>query len=194
MRKAILLITALAVLLTCPVLQAVAADTPEAAAMAYMTALKQNKIDEFVAMMHPDALAQFKKMMMPVVILAAEKGKEKPIMQLFKGVPDAKALAALSPAKVFKAFYEGLLVMVPNLRQILAGSKMQALGHVNEGSDIAHVVYRATGKGRPDGREKDRGYEPQKTRRQMDAPARRQPGRPRRPDSPPNDPVAAKVV
>lgn len=144
MRKAIILITALAVLLTCPVLQAVAADSPEAAATAYMTALKQNKVDEFVAMMHPDALAQFKKMMMPVVILAAEKDKEKQVMQLFKGVADPKALAALSPADVFKAFYNGLLAMIPNLREALAGSKMQVLGHVNEGSDMAHVVYRAT--------------------------------------------------
>lgn len=117
--------------------------TPEAAARAYIKAMQQNQVDAFIAMMHPEALAQFKKMMLPLAQTAAKKGKEKELMVLFMGVKTAAQLEALPPAAVFKAFYKGLLHMMPHMAKILAGSQMKVLGHVNEGPDLAHVVYRA---------------------------------------------------
>lgn len=145
MRKKIVgLMIIAAMLLTAGLVWAQAQATPEAAVKAYMALLQKEKINEFVAVMHPDALADFKKMMMPVVKLAVAKKKEAKVMGLFKGVKTAAQLEKMPPPQVFAAFYKGLLAVMPSLTQALAGSKMEVLGHVAEGKDLAHVVYRTT--------------------------------------------------
>ena len=145
MRKKIVGLMIIAVMLfTAGLVWAQSLATPEAAVKAYMALLQKEKINEFVAVMHPGALADFKKMMMPVVKLATAKKKEAQVMTLFKGVKNAALLEKMPPAQVFAAFYKGLLVVMPKLSDALAGSKMEVLGHVAEGKELAHVVYRAT--------------------------------------------------
>ena len=142
MRKVIGLM--MMVCLLCTAGMALAQGSPEATVKSYMTALQKEDVKKFVSVMHPAALADFKKMMMPVVELAVAKKKEAQVMPLFKGVKDAAQLKKMAPADVFAAFYKGLLGVMPQLSQVLSGSKMEVLGHVKEGKDIAHVVYRAT--------------------------------------------------
>lgn len=118
--------------------------TPEKIAQKALTALKENRLDDFVNLMHPEALKKFKKMIVPLAEAAAEEGEGKEILTLFTGVSDTDELKKLSNRKFFLAFYRGIVTKLPEMRQLLQGAEFETIGHVIEGKDRAHVVCRLT--------------------------------------------------
>ena len=119
--------------------------TPEATALAYFAALSANKLDAMSGMMHPEALAGFRSTLLPVIELADKRdGGASDVLQMFDGVTTVAQLRKLDDVKFFTAFYAGLTTLQPQIVEMLRDAEIEALGHVMEGSDVAHVVYRMT--------------------------------------------------
>ena len=113
-----------------------AATTPEQLTREYMAALKAEGLKASPRFIHPDELARFKDMIMPVML--ADLGKPKPefVPNVF-GPVTADQLKAMPGAD----FLSGLLKVVGDQ---LAGVKFESvdvLGAVREG-EVAHVVAR----------------------------------------------------
>src|SRR5262245_42230860 len=73
-----------------------APTTPEAVAQQAMTAMAENRLSDFSALMHPTALADFKKLMLTIVDAAEKDGKGTDILGLFSEVKSIEELRALS--------------------------------------------------------------------------------------------------
>jgi hypothetical protein len=79
-------------------------------------------------------------------ISAAEPERKPPakmISALF-GEEGPDAMKTLPPRDVFVRFMSNLTTFVPQIREMHAGSEYQVLGHVDEGGNVTHVVFRAT--------------------------------------------------
>lgn len=120
------------------------ADTPETFARQALDALKEDRLDDFAKAMHPDALKRLKTLLVSIVDGAASQGQERQVLVLFSGVSTADDLKKLDDVQFFVAFYRGLVRLRPEMKQALGGADVQILGHVLEGQDTAHVVYRMT--------------------------------------------------
>jgi hypothetical protein len=124
------------------------AESPEEAAHAYITAMADARMNVVADQMHPGALERFKQIMLGVAdaIAAApedRKPSSKVISALF-GDEGPAAVKDLPPRDVFVRFMSNLVTFVPQIREMHAGSEYQVLGHVDEGGNITHVVFRAT--------------------------------------------------
>lgn len=119
-------------------------NTPEAVVTGALTALKENRIADFAALMHPEALKQVKGSLLAVVDAAEEKERVEEVLRIFNNVTSADDLRQLDDVAFFTAFFEGVLKMQPRLRNVLGGMTLNVIGHVPEGADILHVVYRGT--------------------------------------------------
>jgi hypothetical protein len=120
---------------------AAAAPTPLEAASKSLRALKESRLDDFAAAMHPEALEQFRGLLLQVLEAAAREGKEAEILPLFPGAADGAALRALAPIPFFTSFLRGTVQRDPDLKEALARSHHRFLGEVTEGS-VVHVAYR----------------------------------------------------
>jgi hypothetical protein len=117
--------------------------TPEQVAESYITALKEDRMDDVAGYMHPEALESFRNLLLPLLDAATKRKKEKEVLMIFKGVSSVKALKKLDSKKFFEAFLVGVMRVKPDLRATLAKADVRVLGHVMQG-DTAHVVYRIT--------------------------------------------------
>lgn len=114
------------------------ADTPEATAAAYAAAIRANDWGRSAHYMHPEALAQFRRLFVPIVDLDTS-GQSR--QQLF-GVASGAELTALSDSALFTRFFTSLVSRAPGLGAALGAAEVQPLGHVTEAPDLAHVVFR----------------------------------------------------
>jgi hypothetical protein len=121
------------------------AGSPESAVLTYIDAMKEGKLDRMAELMHPEALATFHAMMQPIVE-AAEKSEPtaNEVLQMFDGVTSVAQLRKLGDAKFFSSFYLGMASLEPDLLDALKDADIEVLGHVMEGDDTAHVLYRVT--------------------------------------------------
>ena len=119
-------------------------ETPEAVAKDALAALKENRVADFAKAMHPDALKRLKETLLSVVDVAEEKGKVDEALSLFKDARTVDELRQLDDAAFFTAFLEGMMRLQPKMREAFRGTTLDVIGHVPEGPDVAHVVYRAT--------------------------------------------------
>jgi ribose 1,5-bisphosphokinase PhnN len=94
--------------------------------------------------MHPDALKQLKSSLLAVVDAAEQKGRVDEVLRIFKNVRSAGDLRKLDDLAFFTAFLEGVMELQPRLRDAFRGMTLDVIGHVPEGSDVIHVVYRGT--------------------------------------------------
>ncbi|MGV3723495.1 MAG: hypothetical protein ACO1SX_21580 [Actinomycetota bacterium] len=122
--------------------QAAGTTTPEAAALKALGALHQDRAPDYVGAMHPEALRQFRGVMLEIVDRAASEKKEAQVLPLFKDVKSAADLKKLDDAGFFVAYLQGVARQLPELKTLLAETRPVALGHVAEGPDVAHVVIR----------------------------------------------------
>ena len=128
---------------------AVHAAPPEEVAKGYMEAVKSGDMEQVGTFMHPAALEKFKGILVQVAEIvatadaSADPKRNTAIKVLFG---DEKPAAAKEvPAKdLFIRFMRNLTGAVPLMRQMLANSAYDFIGHVDEGGNQAHVVYRAT--------------------------------------------------
>jgi hypothetical protein len=125
--------------------QEFAASSPEAATIAYIEAMKESRLDAMAGMMHPEALASFRGVLQPVLDVAGKSADgSSEVLQMFDGVTSIAQLAKLSDAKFYAAFYAGIISLEPELLDVIKGAETEVLGHVMEGEDTAHVLYRMT--------------------------------------------------
>ncbi len=112
-------------------------ELPESVATRYGAALRAGDWDGLARLMHPAATAQFRSLFTPLV--AADKSGQ--AVQALFGLSSPAELAKLSDTEMFARFLRNVMAQ-QGLREMMSGSTMQVLGHVSEGPDIAHVVYR----------------------------------------------------
>jgi hypothetical protein len=131
---------ALAVLLLVAPLHAQARSlaTPEAAATAFTVALRTQQYADAAALMHPDALARFRAIFLPLA--THDKGAE--LRQQMFGAGSVDELAALDDVALFERFLRSVMSLAPEFQTILGAAEADMLGHVSEGPELAHVVYR----------------------------------------------------
>ena len=125
------------------------AATPEEIAKGYMEAVKSGDSEHVGAFMHPAALEIFKGILVQVAAVVAtadadaDPKKSTAIKVLFGDVKPEAAKDA-SAKDLFVHFMANLTTAIPLMRQMLANSTYDFIGHVDEGANQAHVVYRAT--------------------------------------------------
>lgn len=119
-------------------------DTPEAVAQRATAALREGRVADFALDMHPQALKEFREVMLDVSRAAKERGEEEDFLEMFKGVKSLDQLSQLDDAQTFVAFLDGMMDLQPRVRSALRGTTIQVVGHVAEGTDLVHVVYRGT--------------------------------------------------
>ena len=142
MRKRLLAALLILLSLASVNLYAADAESPEDVARRALQALKQDRLDDFAALMHPEALARAKTLLLSIVRAAAKEGAEKEVLGLFRGVETPEQLEKLNDVEFFVSFYGGLTSMLPQMKELLEGAEVRVIGHVSEGKDVAHVVYR----------------------------------------------------
>ncbi len=115
-----------------------AADTPEQIVTRYIDATRALRFAELAAMMHPSALADFKSMMREVVELDSTSEATELLFQV-KSLADYDSL----PGSVaFERLMHAMIERNPMIADALTQASGTVLGHVNEGDDLVHVVYR----------------------------------------------------
>ena len=137
----IVMLAALGAVLVAPASPAVAqerVETPEAVTRQYGAAMRTNDWIGAAELMHPEALAKFRRMFLPLV-KADSTGQ---LCQRLFAASSASELAGLPDAELFARFFRTLVSGAPELRGMFAGSDLVPIGHVLEGNDIAHVVFR----------------------------------------------------
>lgn len=117
---------------------------PEAVATRALAALKENRIADFAKSMHPEALKQPKVTLLEVVTEAEKQERVDEVLTIFKNVKSADDLRKLDDVAFFTAFFEGVMQLQPRVRDALRGTTLDVIGHVPEGPDVIHVVYRGT--------------------------------------------------
>jgi hypothetical protein len=124
------------------------AEAPEEIAHRYIQGMADLKIEAVADAMHPSALDRFKTILIGIAdgikqAPADRKAPAKMVSALF-GDEGPAAVRTFPPRDVFVRFMSNLTTFVPQIREMHAGSEYQLLGHVNEGGNVAHVVFRAT--------------------------------------------------
>jgi hypothetical protein len=113
-------------------------ETPEAVTRQFGAAMRANDWVGTAQLMHPDALARFRAMFLPIVT-ADSTGQ---LCDRLFATTSAAEVAALPDAELFARFFRTLVSGAPELRGMFAGADLVPVGHVLEGSDVAHVVFR----------------------------------------------------
>lgn len=112
-----------------------AQETPEAVAGRFLETLRAGDWAANAALMHPEAVGSFKR-------LFVELGGDHPeVVDELLGMKLAD-LQAMPPAQAYEAFMRKFVGPLAELRQMIVGMRVEMLGHVAEGADLAHVVYR----------------------------------------------------
>ena len=116
--------------------------SPESVMKAATEAANTGRYEDFARATHPDARRQFRAAMMTIVEGAAKEGQAVQVLALFSGVKDVDALKKLDDTAFFAAYLGSMIGRDPALKAMLGRAKIEVLGHVDEGKDVAHVVYR----------------------------------------------------
>jgi hypothetical protein len=113
-------------------------ETPEAVARQFGAAMRVNDWVGTAELMHPSALAHFREMFLPIV-RADSTGQ---LCDRLFATTSAAEVAALPDAELFARFFRTLVNGSPELTGMFAGADLVPVGHVLEGNDVAHVVFR----------------------------------------------------
>ncbi len=115
-------------------------ETPEDVAQRYVSAMQAADWDTMAGLMDQSALKSMRDLLSPLFDLpeAAE------LRQRFLGVETVDEAAALSDTAVFARFMQFVGSQEPSLQEALKTSRMRVIGHIPEGGDTVHVVYRMT--------------------------------------------------
>lgn len=119
-------------------------NSPEKTALRAMEALRENRVGDFAEEMHPEALKSFKTAILDVMDSAEKAGREGELLSLFEDVTAVSDLRKLDDKAFFESFYKGVIKMQPRIRDSMKGMTIEVIGHVKEGADMLHVVYRGT--------------------------------------------------
>ena len=116
--------------------------SPEAVVSTAMAAVNHGRIDEFVSAMDPDSLEEFRAAVVETIDAAVKRVGEAKLLESFPGVKTVKALKALDAPRLFGGVIRRK-ASDPSMKTALANTKIDVFGHIAEGTDTAHVVYRS---------------------------------------------------
>jgi hypothetical protein len=124
--------------LACATLASAQSEAPDAVARRAAEATARADWKAFAELMHPAALADFRRMFREIVAIdgAAELRKS------FFGIDTLAEYDALTDAGTFEALMKGLATNVPGMAEALGSLSMEVVGVLPEGEELAHVVYR----------------------------------------------------
>jgi hypothetical protein len=117
--------------------------SPEAVVGKAMDDFNHGRVDKFVEATHPEAMAEIRAMILELCDAAAKRDNDAQLLAMFPGVKDVGALKALDAANMYTLML-GSIAANPEVKKALAASRVETLGHVDEGADTTHVVYRST--------------------------------------------------
>lgn len=115
-------------------------DSPEDVARAYFAAIQTDGMTSSTRFMHPDALAEFKSMLMPVYVAEHDAGGSKLLEVTFPGA-SFEALEKMDGRDFMDGFMA--LVVAQTGDVPVRFDKLEVLGTVSEG-DARHVLTRMT--------------------------------------------------
>lgn len=115
-----------------------AAGSPESFARRYIATLTAGDYAANAKLMHPAALASIRRFM---TVLGQKDPSGATLKQLLE-VPDTAAVRALTDEQVYERFLRRTMGMQAGLAEAMRSAKVDVLGHVDEGADTTHVLYR----------------------------------------------------
>lgn len=91
--------------------------------------------------MHPDALKEFKELMLPVVEAAEKAGKDKSLLRMFKGAKSVKEVAALPAEQFFGSAMQNIFDF-PGIKENAKKATFQLISVSFENDNVANVIYK----------------------------------------------------
>jgi hypothetical protein len=113
------------------------AETPEQVTERFVAAMRAADWNGMASLMHQNALKEMRQLLSGVF----EAPNAGPIRQQLLGVSTVQQAQALSDTAVFASLMR-MTTQDADVAELLRSAKVQVLGHVNEGADTVHVVYR----------------------------------------------------
>ena len=117
--------------------QAQTAETPEQVTERFVAAMRAADWNGMASLMHQNALKEMRQLLSGV-FEAPNAGQ---IRQQLLGVTTVQQAQALSDTAVFASLMR-MTTQDADVAELLRSAKVEVLGHVNEGADTVHVVYR----------------------------------------------------
>ena len=117
--------------------------SPEAVVSKAMNAVNHGRIDEFVSAIDPDSLEEFRTAVVETIDEAVKRVGEAKLLESFPGVKSVKGLKALDAPRLFAGVVRRL-GSDPSMKKSLANTQIDVFGHITEGEDSAHVIYRSS--------------------------------------------------
>ena len=115
-----------------------ATESPEDFLMRYMEATKAAEWPVVAGLMHPEALEELKAMFAPI----AEHDTAGEVLPELFGIADEAEFTATSADTIFARLMQRV-VQFTEIGNILAGSSIEPVGHVDEAAaGLTHVVFR----------------------------------------------------
>jgi hypothetical protein len=125
-----------------------ATETPEEVAHTYIRAMADLRVNLVADEMHPAALERFKTYLSGIAdaIKAAPADRKPPpkVVSALFGEGGVESVNEVSAREVFVRFMSNLATFLPQIREMQAGTTHEIIGHVDEGGNVTHVVFRAT--------------------------------------------------
>jgi hypothetical protein len=112
--------------------------TPEATATLFLRSLRAIQWRTVARLLHPETLARFHQL----VTTLCDADTTGVMRRYFTGTSEARAYATLDATTVFERSVGRTVDDLPGLMHSLYDHDDRVLGHVMEGADTAHVVYR----------------------------------------------------
>jgi len=112
-------------------------DTPEAAADAFLRSLRAIRWSVTGQLLHPQTLDRFRTLVSMIAEADTTGGARRFLTQT-----DARGFPELSDDEVFARAIGAMIDDMPGLMYAIYDRDDEVLGHVPEGADSAHVVYR----------------------------------------------------
>src|SRR6266550_1098616 len=113
------------------------AETPEQVTERFVAAMRAADWNGMASLMHQNALKEMRQLLSGVF----EAPNAGPIRQQLLGVFTVQQAQALSDTAVFASLMR-MTTQDADVAELLRSAKVEVLGHVNEGADTVHVVYR----------------------------------------------------
>lgn len=110
----------------------------------YIAAMREGDYDAMAELMHPDDLAQFKKLFVLIAMEAEKQGDFGELALFLGGIKNAAELDETEPEQFFAGFMSAVVQFIPDLGAVLKSAEVTILGQVAEGEDdeLLHVVHR----------------------------------------------------
>jgi len=112
--------------------------TPESTAVLFLRSVRAIRWSAAAQFMHPATLATFRD----VVGYMVDTDSTGALRRTYAGVDDVASFRALPPATVFERAVGRMVDEMPGFMHSLFDHDDDVIGHVMEGADTAHVVYR----------------------------------------------------